>query len=92
MIAERLFRLREHQTSITTELRAGLTTYLTMAYIVVVNPAILTSAGIDHGAAFVATCVAAAIGSAIMGLFANLPIALAPGMGLNAYFTYTVVK
>jgi adenine/guanine/hypoxanthine permease len=92
VITERLFRLRKHQTTIATELRAGLTTYLTMAYIVVVNPAILATAGIDHGAAFVATCVAAAIGSAIMGLFANLPIALAPGMGLNAYFTYTVVK
>jgi adenine/guanine/hypoxanthine permease len=92
VLLERLFRLREHQTTVATELRAGLTTYLTMAYIVVVNPEILAAAGIDHGAAFVATCVAAAIGSAIMGLFANLPIALAPGMGLNAYFTFSVVK
>ncbi len=88
----RLFALREHGTSVRTELLAGITTYLTMAYIVVVNPAILAQAGIDHGAAFVATCVAAAIGSAAMGLLANLPIALAPGMGLNAYFTFTVVK
>ena len=63
-----------------------------MAYIVVVNPSILAPAGIDHGAAFVATCIAAALGSAAMGLFANLPLALAPGMGLNAYFTFTVVK
>jgi len=87
-----MFALRESQTSVRTELLAGLTTYLTMAYISVVNPGIMAAAGIDHDAAFVATCVAAAIGSAAMGLFANLPIALAPGMGLNAYFTFTVVK
>ena len=78
--------------SIRTELLAGLTTYLTMAYIVVVNPGILAAAGIDHGAAFVATCLAAAIGSVAMGLLANLPIAMAPGMGLNAYFAFVVVK
>src|SRR5689334_848534 len=87
-----MFNLREHGTSVRAELLAGLTTYLTMAYIVVVNPSILARAGIDHGAAFVATCVAAAIGSAAMGLLANLPLALAPGMGLNAYFTFVVVK
>jgi len=87
-----MFRLRDHRTSVRTELLAGLTTYLTMAYIVVVNPGILAMAGIDQGAAFVATCIAAAIGSAAMGLLANLPLALAPGMGLNAYFTFTVVK
>ena len=87
-----MFRLHEHATSWRTELLAGLTTYLTMAYIAVVNPGILAAAGIDHGAAFVATCIAAAIGSAAMGLFANLPLALAPGMGLNAYFTFVVVK
>lgn len=87
-----VFKLREHQTSVRTEMLAGVTTWLTMAYIVVVNPGILAAAGIDRGAAFVATCVAAAIGSAAMGLFANLPLALAPGMGLNAYFTYSVVK
>ena len=87
-----MFRLREHGVTVRTELLAGLTTYLTMAYIVVVNPSILAAAGIDHGAAFVATCIAAAIGSAAMGLMANLPLALAPGMGLNAYFTFTVVK
>lgn len=87
-----MFRLRDHRTSVRTELLAGLTTYLTMAYIVVVNPGILAMAGINQGAAFVATCIAAAIGSAAMGLLANLPLALAPGMGLNAYFTFTVVK
>ena len=87
-----MFSLREHRTSVRTEILAGCTTYLTMAYIVVVNPLILASAGIDHGAAFAATCIAAAIGSAAMGLMADLPLALAPGMGLNAYFAYTVVK
>jgi AGZA family xanthine/uracil permease-like MFS transporter len=87
-----LFDLRSHGVSARTELLAGLTTYLTMAYIVVVNPSILAGAGIDQGAAFVATCIAAAIGSAAMGLLADLPLALAPGMGLNAYFTFSVVK
>ena len=87
-----MFNPREHDSNVRTELLAGLTTYLTMAYIVVVNPGIMAGAGIDHGAAFVATCIAAAIGSAAMGLFANLPLALAPGMGLNAYFTFVVVK
>jgi AGZA family xanthine/uracil permease-like MFS transporter len=87
-----MFNLRGHGTSVRTEVLAGCTTYLTMAYIVVVNPGILAIAGIDHGAAFVATCIAAAIGSAAMGLLADLPLALAPGMGLNAYFTFTVVK
>jgi AGZA family xanthine/uracil permease-like MFS transporter len=87
-----MFGLRAHATSVRTEILAGCTTYLTMAYIVVVNPLILATAGIDHGAAFVATCIAAAIGSAMMGVLADLPLALAPGMGLNAYFTYTVVK
>ena len=77
---------------IRTEVVAGVTTWLTMAYIVVVNPSILAVAGIDPGAAFVATCLAAAIGSAAMGLFANLPLALAPGMGLNAYFAFAVCK
>src|SRR5579883_2948396 len=87
-----MFALADHRTSVRTEIVAGLTTWLTMAYIIVVNPAILADSGIDHGAAFVATCVAAAIGSTLMGVIANLPLALAPGMGLNAYFTYTVVK
>ncbi len=87
-----MFNLAAHGTSVRTEVLAGITTFLTMAYIVVVNPGILAIAGIDHGAAFVATCLAAAIGSAAMGLLANLPLALAPGMGINAYFTFVVVK
>jgi AGZA family xanthine/uracil permease-like MFS transporter len=87
-----MFNLHQHSTSIRQEILAGCTTWLTMAYIVVVNPTILTAAGINHGAAFVATCIAAAIGSAAMGFLANLPLALAPGMGLNAYFCFTVVK
>lgn len=86
-----MFRLAEHGTSVRTEVVAGLTTYLTMAYIVVVNPGILAASGIDQGAAFVATCIAAAIASCAMGLLANFPIALAPGMGLNAYFAFVVV-
>lgn len=88
---ERYFKLAEHGTTVKTEVLAGFTTFLTMAYIVFVNPAILSKAGIDPGAAFVATCLAAAIGTAIMGLYANYPVALAPGMGLNAYFAFGVV-
>lgn len=88
---ERLFGLKAHNTTIGTEVLAGITTFLTMAYIIFVNPAILADAGMDKGAVFVATCVAAALGSALMGVWANYPIALAPGMGLNAYFTYSVV-
>ncbi|NIM27810.1 MAG: NCS2 family permease [Gammaproteobacteria bacterium] len=88
---ERLFDLKGHGTSVRTELLAGTTTFLTMAYIAFVNPAILAAAGMDFGAVFVATCLAAAIGTLIMGLYANYPIALAPGMGLNAFFAYGVV-
>ncbi len=88
---ERLFRLSEHGTDVRREVVAGITTFLTLAYIIFVNPAILSDAGMDHGAVFVATCLAAAIGTAIMGFYANYPVALAPGMGLNAYFTYGVV-
>ena len=80
---ERLFQLKAHNTTVRTEILAGLTTFLTMAYILFVNPSILAETGMDHGAVFVATCRAAAIGSAIMGLLANYPIALAPGMGLT---------
>ena len=87
----RMFDLPAHGTSVRTELIAGATTFLTMAYIVVVNPAILADAGIDPGAAFVATCLAAAVGTALMGVLTNYPIALAPGMGLNAFFSYGVV-
>lgn len=88
---ERLFQLKAHQTSVKTEVLAGITTFLTMAYIIFVNPAMLAQTGMDQGAVFVATCLAAAIGCFIMGLWANYPIALAPGMGLNAFFTYGVV-
>ncbi|VXB02381.1 Xanthine/uracil/thiamine/ascorbate permease family protein [Pseudomonas sp. 8BK] len=88
---ERLFQLKAHNTTVRTEILAGLTTFLTMAYILFVNPNMLAETGMDKGAVFVATCLAAALGSAIMGLLANYPIALAPGMGLNAFFTYTVV-
>jgi adenine/guanine/hypoxanthine permease len=86
------FGMRARGTTPRTEMMAGFATYLTMAYIVAVNPGIMEAAGIDRGAAFVATCLAAAIGSALMGLLANFPIALAPGMGLNAYFAYAVVQ
>jgi adenine/guanine/hypoxanthine permease len=88
---DRFFGLTAQGTSVLTELRAGIATFLTMAYIMFVNPAILQQAGMDHGAVFVATCLAAAVGSLLMGLYANYPIALAPGMGLNAYFAFTVV-
>ncbi len=88
---EKLFKLKENGTNIRTEIIAGLTTFLTMAYVIFVNPAILADAGMDKGAVFVATCIAAAIGCFIMGFVANFPIAQAPGMGLNAFFTYTVV-
>jgi AGZA family xanthine/uracil permease-like MFS transporter len=88
---DRFFGLSVATTNIPTELRAGFATFLTMAYIMFVNPAILEKAGMDHGAVFVATCLAAAAGSIIMGIYANYPIALAPGMGLNAYFAFTMV-
>ncbi|MFC5474983.1 NCS2 family permease [Paraherbaspirillum soli] len=89
---ERFFKLKENGTDVRTELIAGLTTFLTMAYIIFVNPSILGDAGMPKGAVFVATCVAAAVGTLIMAVYANYPIALAPGMGLNAYFAYAVVK
>lgn len=85
------FKLDEHNTNIKQEVIGGVTTFLTMAYIIFVNPAMLADAGMDHGAVFVATCLAAALGCFVMGFLANYPIALAPGMGLNAFFTYTVV-
>ena len=88
---ERLFKLSEYGTNVRTEVIAGITTFLTMAYIIFVNPAILSDAGMDNGAVFVATCLAAAVGCFIMGFVANYPIAQAPGMGLNAFFTYSVV-
>lgn len=85
------FRIAANGSSVRTELLAGATTFLTMAYIVFVNPDILATTGMDHGAVFVATCLAAALGSLLMGLLANYPIGLAPGMGLNAFFAFTVV-
>jgi AGZA family xanthine/uracil permease-like MFS transporter len=90
-IVEKLFRLRDSGSDVRTELIAGATTFLTMAYIIFVNPTILADAGMPKEAVFVATCIAAALGSAIMGLYANYPIGMAPGMGLNAYFAYAVV-
>jgi AGZA family xanthine/uracil permease-like MFS transporter len=89
---ERLFGLKAQGTDIRTEVLAGVTTFMTMAYIVVVNPTILGEAGMPVAAVAAATCLAAGFGSILMGLIANYPLALAPGMGLNAYFTYTVVK
>src|SRR5271168_298929 len=89
---ERLFGLSAHGTTVRTEVFAGFTTFLTMAYIVVVNPLILGDAGMPVAAVAAATCLAAAFGSILMGLLSNYPLALAPGMGMNAYFTYTVVK
>jgi len=88
---ERLFQLRDHNTSVRTELLAGVTTFLTMSYIIFVNPDILSSTGMDRNAVFVATCLAAALGSLIMALVANWPVGMAPGMGLNAFFAFTVV-
>lgn len=88
---ESLFKLKEHGTTVRTELLAGLTTFLTMAYIIFVNPSILGAAGMPKEAVFVATCLIAALGTGIMALYANYPIALAPGMGLNAYFAFVVV-
>lgn len=92
ILLERLFKLSENKTSIRTEVAAGVTTFLTMAYIIFVNPSILSEAGVPFSGALFATCIGAAVGSLMMGLVANYPFALAPGMGLNAYFTYTVVK
>lgn len=91
-VLESFFKLSENKTTIRTEVAAGLTTFLTMAYIIFVNPSILAEAGVPFSGALFATCIAAAVGSLAMGLIANYPFALAPGMGLNAYFTYTVVK
>ena len=88
---EKLFKLKKHGTSVKTELVAGLTTFITMAYIIFVNPNIMAASGMDAGAVFVATCIGAAIATLFMGLYANWPVGLAPGMGLNAFFAFTVV-
>jgi AGZA family xanthine/uracil permease-like MFS transporter len=88
---EQLFKLKENNTNVRTEIVAGITTFLTMAYIIFVNPDILSKAGMPFGAVFAATCIAAAVGTLLMALLSNYPIALAPGMGLNAYFAFVVV-
>ena len=88
---EKLFKLSENKTDVKTEVLAGVTTFMTMAYILAVNPSILSAAGMDSGAVFTATALAAFVGTLLMAVLANYPFALAPGMGLNAYFAYTVV-
>lgn len=90
-MVEKLFKLKENNTTVKTEILAGVTTFMTMAYILAVNPSILSAAGMDQGAVFTATVLASFLGTVCMALFANYPFALAPGMGLNAYFAYTVV-
>jgi AGZA family xanthine/uracil permease-like MFS transporter len=88
---EKLFQLRQHNTTVRTEILAGITTFLTMSYIIFVNPEILSTTGMDRNSVFVATCLAAALGTLIMAFVANWPIGMAPGMGLNAFFAFTVV-
>ena len=87
---EKFFKLEENGTKVSTEVMAGLTTFFTMAYIIAVNPSVLSQSGMEWGAVFLATIIASIIGTLVMGLFANVPYALAPGMGLNAFFVYTV--
>ena len=91
MNLDKLFHLKEHHTDVKTEIMAGITTFMTMAYILAVNPNILSAAGMDRGAVFTATALTSFVASCLMALFANYPFVLAPGMGLNAYFAYTVV-
>ena len=91
LILERIFDLQENNTNIKQEFLAGFTTFITMAYIIFVNPQMMSASGMDHGASFVGTCIAAALACFAMGFYSNWPVALAPGMGLNAFFTYTVV-
>lgn len=88
---DQYFKISARGSSLKREALAGLTTFMAMSYVLFVNPSLLAQAGMDHGAVFVATCLAAALGCLLMGLLANLPIALAPGMGLNAFFTYVIV-
>ena len=88
---EKFFKLKENGTTVRTEVIAGITTFLAMAYILAVNPSMLAAAGMDQGAVFTATAVSAAFATLIMGVFANYPVALASGMGLNAYFAFVVV-
>ncbi len=91
-ILEKFFKIKAHGSSVKNELVGGVTTFATMAYIIFVNPQIMAASGMDAGAVFVATCIGAAIGCLLMGLFANWPVGLAPGMGLNAFFSFTVVS
>ncbi len=88
---EKTFRLKDHGTNVKTEIIAGFTTFMTMAYILIVNPITLEAAGMDFMKVFTATALSALIGTLVMGLVANLPFALAPGMGLNAFFVYNVL-
>jgi len=88
---EKTFKLKEHKTDVKTEILAGITTFMTMAYILIVNPLILSESGMDFGAVFTATAISAVIATLVMAFLANYPFALAPGMGLNAFFVYTVV-
>ena len=90
-LLERFFKLEDHNTSIGSEVVAGATTFITMVYIIFVNPQMMAASGMDQGASFVGTCIAAALACFFMGLYANWPVGMAPGMGLNAFFTYTVV-
>ena len=87
---EKMFKFKENNTNVKTEVIAGLTTFMTMAYILAVNPNLLSAAGMDPTAVLIATCLASFIGTLAMALMANYPFALAPGMGLNAYFAFTV--
>ena len=87
---EKFFKLKENGTTVSTEIMAGITTFFAMAYIIAVNPSLLSSAGMEWGAVFLATIISSVIGTLIMGLVANVPYAQAPGMGLNAFFVYTV--
>ena len=91
IMLEKIFYLESHNTSIKQEFLAGFTTFITMAYIIFVNPQMMASSGMDIGASFVGTCIAAAVACFAMGIYSNWPVGLAPGMGLNAFFTYTVV-
>jgi len=89
-ILDRIFKLKDNQTSVRTELVGGVTTFMTMSYIIFLQPAILSSTGMDPGAVMVATCISAALATLLMGFIAKYPIALAPGMGLNVFFAITV--
>ena len=88
---EKIFKLKNFNTDFKSEVLAGITTFITMAYIIFVNPQMMAASGMDIGASFVGTCIAASIACIAMGVYANWPVGLAPGMGLNAFFTYTVV-